>query len=322
MVRRELYRLFPLSANGGLTDLGNIIRGNTISDTYYALSTVVAELINRDILPIVIGGSQDLTYAMYLGYEKIGRIINLASIDPVFDIGESEEEINSQSYLSKIILHQPNYLFNYTNIGYQSYLVDQGGINLLRNLFFDFYRLGNIQADIEGVEPYVRNADMISVDISSVRASDAPGNGNLQPHGFYGEEMCRIMRYAGISDKVSSIGFFEFNPDYDRQNQTAKLVAQMVWYFLEGFYNRQHDYPQEGEKDYLKFTVTAKDFQDELFFYKSRRTDRWWMKVPFRTRNQAKYERHHMVPCSANDYETAMTSHIPDRWWQTYQKLM
>jgi hypothetical protein len=195
-------------------------------------------------------------------------------------------------------------------------------MNLLRNLYFDFYRLGNIQADIEGVEPYVRNADMLSVDISSVRASDAPGNGNLQPNGFYGEEMCRIMRYAGISDKVSSIGFFEFNPDFDRQNQTAKLVAQMVWYFLEGFYNRQHDYPKEGEKDYLKFTVTAKDFKDELFFFKSQKTDRWWMKVPFRTRNKAKYERHHMVPCSPGDYEFAMKSHIPDRWWQTYQKLM
>jgi len=321
-VRSELYRLFPVTKNGGIADLGNIIRGNTINDTYFAISTIVAELVSKDIIPVLIGGSQDLTYAMYLGYEKIGRIINLAAIDPLFDIGESDQELDSQSYLSKIILHQPNFLFNFTNIGYQSYLVDHGGMNLLKNLYFDFYRLGNIQADIEGVEPYVRNADLISVDISAVRASDAPGNGNLQPNGFYGEEMCRILRYAGISEKVSSIGFFEYNPGYDRQDQTAKLMSQMIWYFLEGFFSRQHDYPKEGEKDYLKFTVTLKDFQDQIYFFKSRKTDRWWMKVPFRTRSRSKYERHHMVPCSAQDYEIAMKSHIPDRWWQTYQKLM
>ncbi|MFN8133913.1 MAG: hypothetical protein U0Z17_01300 [Bacteroidales bacterium] len=34
-----------------------------------------------------------------------------------------------------------------------------------------------------------------------------PGNANAIPNGFYGEEACQLMRYAGMSDKISSIGF-------------------------------------------------------------------------------------------------------------------
>jgi arginase family enzyme len=305
-----------------IADLGNILPGHTINDTYFALSSAMAEVMARNAVPIVIGGGHDLTFGMYRGYEEIGRIINLACIDPMFDLGDSEGQIDSSSYLSKIIMHQPSYLFNYTNIAFQSYLIDTESLGLMRNLFFDAYRLGHVQANIEGTEPLVRNADMLSIDIGSVRASDAPGNANAQPNGLYGEELCRIIRYAGLSDKVSSLGFFEYNPKYDAQNQTARLIAEAIWYFVDGFYGRQEDYPREGSGDYVKFNVTLKEFEEDLTFFKSKKSDRWWMKVPFRTKNIAKYERHHMVPCSHSDYEMAMSNNIPDRWWMTYQKLM
>lgn len=321
-VRSAFYHLFPSNGRLNIADLGNILPGNTVNDTYFALSAVMAEVMAMNIIPIVIGGGQDLTWGMYRGYEKIGRIINLACVDPMFDLGESEGELNSLSYLSRIIMHQPSYLFNYTNIGFQSYLVDTQSLSLMRNLFFDAYRLGLVQADMEGAEPLVRNADMISIDIGAVRASDAPGNANAQPNGLYGEELCRITRYAGLSEKVSSLGFFEYNPEHDIRNQTARLIAEAIWYFVDGFYGRQQDYPREGSRDYVKFNVTMKEIEEELTFFKSKKSDRWWMKVPFKTRNLAKYERHHMVPCSYSDYETAMKNNLPDRWWLTYQKLM
>lgn len=321
-IRKYLYRLSPVVNCPRIIDLGNIKRGHTPSDTYFALSSVVAELLNANILPVILGGSQDITYANYQAYQNIGQIINIVSVDPMFDLGHSENELNSQSFLSSIILYQPNYLFNYANIGYQSYFIDPEAIKLMKNLFFDTYRLGILRENMEEVEPIVRNADMLTFDVSAIRWSDAPGNRNATPNGFYGEEVCQIMRYAGLSDKLTSIGFYEYNPHCDRDGQTAHLIAQMIWYFIDGFVNRQHDFPFRDEEDYVKYHVSITDHKQDIVFYKSKKTDRWWMEIPLPAEQRIKYERHYLVPCSYKDYQVASNNEIPDRWWMVYQKLM
>jgi formiminoglutamase len=322
VVRKYLYSLFPGPQQIRMIDLGNIKKGFTVSDTYFALASVVAELISNNVLPIIVGGSQDLTFANYQAYQSLGQIINIVAIDPMFDLGKSEEDLNAQSYLSSIILHQPNYLFNYANIGFQTYFIDQDALKLMKNLFFDTYRVGIVRQNLEEVEPIVRNADLLSFDISAIRYSDAPGNGNATPNGFYGEEACQIVRYAGLSDKLTSIGFYEVNPKFDKAGQTAHLVAQMIWYFIDGFYNRAHDFPFRNEEDYLKYRVSIADHKEEVVFFKSKKTDRWWMEIPLPAEQRIKYERHYLVPCSYKDYQTACENDIPDRWWMVYQKLM
>jgi formiminoglutamase len=321
-VRKYLYRLFEGAYKTKLVDLGNIKSGHSIEDTYFAMSSVVKELLKQNIVPIIIGGGQDLTYANYQAYEDLGQIINIVAIDPLFDLGKTENEMSSQSYLSKIILHQPNYLFNFSNIGYQTYFVDQEAIELMKNLFFDAYRLGTVRAKIEEVEPIVRNADLVSFDVSAIRHSDAPGNKNVSPNGFYGEEACQIARYAGMSDKLTSIGFYEMNPEYDQHGQTAHLVSQMIWYFIDGYYNRKHEFPHKDKRLFIKYHVAIEGEKDEMVFYKSKKSDRWWMEVPIRSQQKVKFKRHHMIPCSYQDYQTACDNDVPDRWWQAYQKLM
>jgi formiminoglutamase len=320
-VRENLYKLFQGNYSTKIIDLGNIQKGNTIEDSYFAVSDVISQLLKKNIIPIIVGGGQDLTYCNYTAYKNLEQTINIVAIDSCFDIGDGEKELNSQSYLSKIILHKPNILFNYSNVGYQTYFVEQNAIELMDKLYFDAYRLGHVRANIEDVEPIVRNADVVSFDISSVRQSDAPGNGNASPNGFYGEEACQIARYAGLSDKLSSIGFYEINPAFDTNKQTAHLVAQMIWYFIDGFYNRKQDYPIIDKSEYTKYRVSIKDHDHEIIFYKSNKSDRWWMDVPYPINHQIKYERHQMVPCSYRDYETACQDEMPDKWWQTFQKL-
>jgi formiminoglutamase len=161
----------------------------------------------------------------------------------------------------------------------------------------------------------------MSFDISAIRQSDAPGNGNASPNGFYGEEACQITRYAGMSDKLSSFGIYEINPAFDNNKQTAHLAAQMIWYFVDGFYNRKKDYPIVDKAEYTKYRVSITNHEHEIVFYKSNKSDRWWMDVPYPLNHQIKFERHHMVPCSYSDYQTACSDEMPDRWWQTYQKL-
>lgn len=321
-VRNYLYALYAVNPKMKVADLGNIKAGHDISDTYFATKTVCEKLLKAGVIPIIIGGSQDITYANYMAYENMGQIVNITAIDSAFDLGNAEENFNSRSYLSKIILHQPNFLFNFTNVGYQTYFVDQEAVQLMRNLFFDVYRLGQMRANMEEVEPLVRNADLLSFDISAIRQPEAPGNANASPNGFNGEEACRIARYAGLSDKLTSFGLYEINPDKDFNGQTSHLAAQIIWYFMDGFYQRKGDFPHEQKQDYFKYTVGMEDHEHDIVFYKSKRSGRWWMQVPFSHSVEGKYERHFMVPCSFSDYEVANNNEVPDRWWQVYQKLM
>ncbi|MCF8331480.1 MAG: formimidoylglutamase [Bacteroidales bacterium] len=321
-IRQKLYNLYQGKYAVKIVDMGNIKPGNHVEDTYYAVASVVARLIDQNVLPVILGGSQDLTFAQYKAYESLGRIINMTAVDHSIDLGNSEEKLDSRSYLSKIILQQPNYLFNYTNIGYQTYFVDHEALKLMKNLHFDVYRLGNLREDIRETEPLVRNTDLLSFDISAVRQADAPGNKNASPNGFYGEEACKICRYAGMSDKISSVGFYEVNPERDYYDQTALLTAQMIWYFIDGYYNRKNDEPARNNNKYIRHIVMLDDYDQSIEFYKSKKSDRWWMLLPSSPLANSDVNRNVWIPCSYDDYKLAAhESEIPDKWWKAYQKL-
>ena len=321
-VRNYLYRLYSGNFELKVADLGNILPGYSLNDTYFALTQITEELLKKQIFPLIIGGSQDLTFAQFKGYEKLEQTINITAIDSVFDLGNPEDEINHKSYLGKIILYQPNYLFNFSNVGYQSYLVSQSSVEMMNKLFFEVYRLGELRDNIQESEPIIRHADMITVDISCVKHADAPAHSNASPNGFYAEEICQMMRYAGMNDKLSSLGLYELNPSLDQNGKTAHLVAQMIWCFLDGFYSRKKDYPTRTSSEYTRFHVFLHENKYEINFYKSNKTGRWWMEVPYPSHEKLKFERHALIPCSIRDYEIACKDEIPDRWWQTYQKLI
>ncbi|OIQ38132.1 MAG: arginase [Bacteroidetes bacterium MedPE-SWsnd-G1] len=317
-VRKEIYQLYPGNWITTMVDLGNIKQGSTIDDTYFAVKEVVSSLIKKNIIPIIIGGGQDLTYANYRAYDVLEQTVNIVSVDNKFDFGSIQDGISSQSYLSSIVMEKPNNLFNFSNIGYQTFFNPQEEIDLVNDLFFDAYRLGEVAKNLELVEPVLRDADIVSVDIGAVRNSEAPANNNATPNGFYGEDLCVIARYAGISDKVSSFGIYEYNPRYDNKRQTAQLIAQAIWYFVEGVNCRANDYPFGTKDSYQKFMVPIED--EVLNFYKSDKSGRWWMEINFKNNN--KYQRHSLIPCTYQDYLNANEQEIPDRWYKTLKKVI
>lgn len=319
-VRKYLYELFE-SAPIGIVDLGNIRQGFTPKDTFFAVSSVVSFLLKKNIIPIFIGGGQEITYPCFLAYQDLEQMVNIVSVDPKFDFGDIEKEVNADNFLTHIILHNPNYLFNLSNIGYQTYFTDPAAIDLMSKLYFDAYRLGLFKMNMEEIEPIVRNADIISFDVAAIRHSDAPGRLFHSPNGFYGEDACQIMKYAGMSDKTGLAGIFNLDAALDVTGQTAHLVAQMIWCFIDGVIQRRGDHRFTNKKDFTKFIVFIEEGNHEIIFYKSHKTDRWWMEVPYPQSRGSKFERHLKIPCSYKDYQMACGQELPDRWWQTFQKL-
>lgn len=319
--RTRFYSLYGGDWSSKIYDLGVVKPGKKVEDTFAALTEIIHELVKAKVTPLVIGGSQDLTLAIYKGYQKLEQTVNILDIDSCLDMGNPELKSSSENWLSKIIVHKPGYLFNYSLIGYQSYYTNPDEIALLDKMYFDSYRLGEFYANEKLVEPVVRNADILSFDLNAIRSSDYKGNAHRSPHGFYGEDACRIMRYAGWSDKLTSLGIFNFQENENSLECDASLMAQMVWYFLEGFNLRKKDYPIGSKASYTKYAVTLDDFKDEIVFYKSDRSGRWWMEVPYPKIKGMKFQRHLMVPCNYEVYQKALENEMPDLWWKTFQKL-
>ena len=315
-IRKEFYSLFPGNWSHTIADLGDILAGNSLDDTYFAVQKVVASLIKKSIIPIVIGGSQDLTYALYRAYDSLEQMVNLVSIDSKFDFGKQEDKISSDSYLTKIIVEEPNNLFNYCNLGYQTYFNSQEEIDLIEKLFFDAYRLGEVCNNISISEPVFRDADIVTLDLTSVKSSDSGNYVTFVPNGFNGKEICSLARYSGISDKVALFGIF----NQCNTKQEAVLIAQIIWYFVEGVNFRSNEYPFGSYKNYSKYIVPFEE--EDIIFYKSDKTDRWWIELPIFSNVNNKLKNNTLLPCSHEDYIAASNNEFPERWWKAQRKNM
>ncbi len=320
-IRTQLYQLKMHGSKTSIVDLGNLKLGVTVNDTYAAVGEIVAYLARLKIIPVIIGSSQDLTYGHYKGYKILDQIINIVGVDARFDLGLPSEPLTSNTWLGNIVLDQPNYLFNYSHIGHQTYFVGQYAVNMMDNLFFDTYRLGQVREDMKELEPIVRNADVLTIDMSSIRSADAPGTVFPSPNGLDGENICQLMYYAGMSDKLEGVGLYEYHPSSDRQHQTALLMAQMIWYFIDGFNNRKKDVPDSSSSQFTVYRVTVSDSRQDISFMKSNISGRWWMELPLKSGGKRKLDRHQLIPCSYADYQTACNNEIPERWWQALKKL-
>ena len=313
-IRKEFYGLFPGNWESPMADLGDIYAGNSLEDTFFAVKKVISKLMRKKIIPIIIGGTQDLTYALYRAYDDLEQMVNMVSVDSKFDFGKQDENVSVNSYLTKIIVDEPNNLFNYCNIGYQTYFNSQEEIDLIEKLFFDAYRLGEISNNLELAEPIFRDADIVTVDLNVIKSSDSGNFTNFTPNGFNGKEICALARYAGISDKVSLLGIF----NHWNSKQESVLIAQIIWYFVEGVNYRSNEYPFGSKESYSRYIVPLED--DELIFYKSDKTDRWWIEIPFFLGANNKLKKNTLLPCSYEEYLTACNQELPERWWKAQRK--
>lgn len=313
-LRMQLYSLMKGNWNTTIADLGDVEPGNTVEDTYFVVQGAVAELIAKNIIPIVIGATQDITYSTYRAFDGIKDMVNLVAIDSRFDFGLDEEHISSHSYMSKIITDKPNNLFNFSNIGYQSYFNAQEEMDLMERLFFDYYRLGELISNISLAEPVLRNAHLVSLDARAIRAAEMGFSNNFSPNGFTGREICTIARYAGISDNVSVFGIYEC----ENNHQSFQLISQLVWYFIEGLNFRIQETPDSNNNDFTKYTVPTEDMS--LIFYKSHLTERWWVEVPSIITAHTKTNSPALLPCTELDYLEACDQNIPERWFKAYKK--
>jgi len=312
--RKELYQLYPGNWFHEIADLGNLPSGDTPEDTYYALKEICAYLRQINIIPVVIGGSQDLTVALYQSFEGTNQWVNIVSVDNRFDFSQEEDLISGRSYMSKIIMEDPTRLQNYTNIGYQTYLIAQEELDLMDKLFFEAIRLGQVLDQVEQTEPYFREANIVSFDMKCLSGL-ADGTYHLgMPNGIDSRTVCALARYAGISDKVNTLGLF----DLPNSAVFHKLLAQIFWYFNEGYHCRYDEHPVPVSQGFKRYTVPMSD--RELVFFKSNKSERWWIEMTNENYLDNKSKSSTLLSCTHQDYLNACNDILPDRWWKATKR--
>lgn len=305
-VRAEFYQLYYWHTDVKIADLGNVKCGATLQDSYAALRTVIKELVEMGKKVVILGGSHDTTMAQYHAYGMMDKIIDAACVDAKIDL-DMESVLPAETFLVEMFTGMPNFLKHYTHIGFQSYFMHPDMLEMIDKLRFDCIRVGKVKEAIEEMEPAIRNSEMFSFDIAAIQNAHAPAN-HITPNGFNGEESCTLLQYAGMSHTCSSIGIYGYIPEQDVHRLTAKQIAHMLWYVMDGIQKGKQEASLLNRAEFNEFTMAFAEV--ETVFLQSKRTGRWWMQL-----HDGKF-----AACSYLDYMTACKNDIPERWLRAVER--
>ncbi|MCL1822113.1 MAG: formimidoylglutamase [Prolixibacteraceae bacterium] len=311
-IRKHLYNLSNFDASVKIVDMGNLKKGKTDNDLYFALRDIIDYQKENKIVTVILGGGQDLSVGIARAYLD-DKKFSLAVADARVDMKTSREVSSASNFVSRILRENPT-LFHLQFIGLQSHFVPPATLDFLKNNTFAFLQLGRIRDDCSAMEPVLRNTNFLSFDISAVRHADAPGQSNASPNGFTGEEACMLARYAGLSNRLSTFGLFEANPQIDKSGMTASLAAQIVWYFLEGVTRRSREDPGIDKKAFKQYYVEMNNGEEPLVFYQHQATNRWWIELFYNEGDSI------AIACSESDYKQTLCKEIPNIWWDYIRK--
>lgn len=306
IIRQHFYQLFCWHTDVQIADIGNIKKGATLSDTYAALKTVIKELIDIGKTVIILGGSHDLTLSQYFAYADNKNIIEAVCVDAKVDLSIEMPQPN-EKFLMEMLTGEPNFIRHYNHIGFQTYYVHPNIMETMDKLRFDCFRVGVVKENIDEMEPVIRNCHLLSFDISAIANAFAPAN-TITPNGLDGEQACTLMRYAGLSAVINTIGIYGFNPQKDRDNLTAKQISQMLWYIIDGRSRGKREARFEERSSFNEYHTVFTEVQ--AVFLQSKRTGRWWMELPDKK----------FIACSYKDYLQASNNEIPERWLRAQER--
>lgn len=308
-IRAALYELYYWHTDVKLADAGNIIMGERLADTYSALVTVLSELYAAGKKVVLLGGSHDLTLPQYTAFQKNKTLINAVVIDSLIDLKE-EEAITDKGFLMEMLTGSNNYVRHFTHLGFQSYYVNPAIIQTLDRLRFDCVRLGVLQENMDWVEPDLRAANLLSIDMNVLRSGEAPYLDDASPNGLYNNELCQLMKYAAMNDDLHSVGIYGYTADHDLNGTGAKEIAQTLWYYLDGMHAQKEESSIDNLSDFEIHEVAFTENNTQ--FIRSMRTGRWWMRLL-----DGSY-----APCAYKDYLSAASNEMPERWLRHHERIV
>jgi formiminoglutamase len=269
------------------------------------ITPVIKELIQSKIIPIIIGGSIINTLSQFNAYPNTSSI-NCSIVEEKLML---TKDFDVETYYFKdIVKHLKAKLFNLSIVGLQRHFVSSYATKFSNSKSFSIVGLGEILHNINDAELTIRDADMLSINLKTLKSSEIIDQKGISPSGLNSEQMCQLTRFAGASDKCTSLGIYGFE-NLEPDSSSAKIIAQMLWYFFEGFYNRTKSFPV-SLNNLEKFKIPIDDINKDLIFYFNNLSDKWWIEMPVSSK---KHLKHALIPVSRLDYEAAKEGNMTER---------
>lgn len=283
-------------------DLGDLISGNTKEDTQCIIEEVVAECCERRFLPIVIGGSNDVSYALYKALEKVQSRVAYTQVNSFINLGVlGNDGISEENYLTKI-MNDSSSLKDYAHLGYQKHLNRLEIVGLLSDMGFDVLRLADMISEMGNAEPFFRRANLVTLNCDVVESTGFVFSRNPQVNGLNNREICACAKEIGMGEELKVFGMFNFNTLSDNI-LSYQLLSQMLWYFLEGV-NIERTHPQNKELE--TYIVMVENL--EYVFKRDSFSGKWY----FGDNRDIK----RCIPCTEKDYENAKKGFLASRFYR------
>jgi hypothetical protein len=312
-MRNELYKLASLTKSLSILDLGNLKCSNNIGENIETLYKVLQILYPLSVKIVLLGGNAHLQNKVIYNFYKIEQYpLNYVDVNSIITWDNFPIDPLAINPVNSVSQNQLNYI----NLGFQLYYVEKEILEFLHDANFEAYRLGLIRNNVSNFEPIVRDANVLSISLDSVKFSDAPAARFSSPNGLSGDEMCQLAFYGGYSSSLKIFNISDIETASDPRNTTSALASQALWYLFEGFANNTYEDPGLNPENFAKYHIHIDMANQDLAFYFSNLTQRWWMEVSLDSD-----KRKILVSCNASDYELACKQEIPERWWRLFNRL-
>lgn len=248
-IRRQLYKMTPMAEDSDsfveliahCEDVGDIDVQGELERDQQKLGEVVAEYLEQQIVPVIIGGGHETAFGHFLGYAKAGIHTSIFNLDAHTDVRPLKNgRAHSGSPFRQALEHEGGHADSYFVGGVQphsaarshlEFIEEHGGAYLYRD-----------EVKIASIENYFdRHAGdrlMVTFDMDAVDQSQAPGVSAPCAHGLPADLWLNAAYLAGRNEEVTSFDLSEVNPAYDRDEQTVRLAALTLWHFFLGLSQR------------------------------------------------------------------------------------
>jgi len=318
-IRQMLWGLSSIPySKGRVFDAGNISATLTLAQQYQVVESISAIVAESKSHLILIGGSQEFLSKVYAGWKQSQNLIRMAIIDSKIDWDGNHDDFHQGNFVNTLIDEPYEKLLDLSFIGIQGYFTPNHTLQKVLRRKHDYIRLGNLRGNIREVEPTLSDANLVSIDIEAVRASDASGVAIENPNGLYAEEICMLSRYAGIGQNGKFLGLCGLK--FSTPKQTVMLAAQILWHYIEGVSHRRVENPLKNLPHNKKYVVSTEVQNVEIQFFRSELSGNWWFELPLNSKKKLLRGKL-LVRCNASDYTQASNGEIPQRWLRWYQKV-
>lgn len=237
-IRKSLANLpFNPAKQFPIVDFGNVVVAD--QDLESARNTqieCVSELLNLGYFPIILGGGHETALGDFLGLAKHHSNIGIINIDAHFDLRIPVENSTSGTPFFEMANYcaQEGRNFNYMCLGIQPFgntlaLFERAKELNVQSILADEIH-ENLDLSLESLNSFIAQHDVIylSLDLDVFDGAFAPGVSAPSVNGLTPHQVKSFVNTILKSQKLKLFDVVELNPEFDQDQRTAKLAANII----------------------------------------------------------------------------------------------